>query len=327
MMSISSRGARIAMVITFILAIGEAALIFGGGPVSAAVDGTYYFNGTPQDEANKHATMPTATFSKTAPTGTTPITQTTKFFCNSEVHFNIHCANWVGAYSGDFSGPMEFCSYWSSGSAADVQAGSADVELTFFSGEAQISRVTATVNIGTPDAPAVSSVIVNVGGTVGGELAVTARPEAAGQALVMHYGATTTPSFFGPKGKLCAAEGSSPTSTSSPTGSPSPTPTGTKPTSAGARIKFSDLTPKKGEVTVATAALKKCSGHAATKMQLQRKQGSKYKKVAVKKLNASCKAKFKFRANFDKATFRSFWPKQDQDHKASKSRPKTVTTH
>lgn len=330
MTSIASRGSRIVVAITFILALVEATLIFGGGSVSAAVDETYYFNGSPEDEANKHATMPTATFSKEAPTATTPITQTTKFFCNSEVHFNIHCANWVGAYSGNITGPMEFCSYWSSANAADVQAGSADVELTLFDGATQISRVTATVNIGTPDEPAVSSVIVNVEGSVAsGELAVTARPEAAGQALVMHYGATTTPSFFGPPGKLCGAEGSSPTSSSSPTGSPSPgpSPTGTKPTTAGARIKFSDLTPKKGEATVATASLKKCSGHAATKIQLQRKQGAKFKKVAVKKLSASCKAKFRFRANFDKATFRSFWPKQDQDHKASKSRPKTVTTH
>lgn len=317
------------MVITLILAIGAGALVFGRGSASAAVDGTYYFNGTPQDEANKHATMPTATFSKDAPTGTTPITQTTKFFCNSEVHFNIHCANWVGTYEGtNIDGRMQFCSYWSSGSAADVQAGTADVELTFFAGEAQISRATATVNIGTPDEPAVSSVILDVSGTAAGQFAVVARPEGAGQALVMHYGATSTPSFFGPPGTPCGAGGPSPTSSSSPTSpGPDPSPTGTRPTTAGARVKFSDLTPKRGEVTVATASLKKCSGHAATKIQLQRKQGGGFKKVAEKNLSASCKAKFRVRANFGRATFRSFWPKQDEDHKASKSRPKTVTTH
>ncbi|MFN2594898.1 MAG: hypothetical protein ABR579_08440 [Actinomycetota bacterium] len=324
--SMSSRGSRIVLVVILLFAVGGTALIFGDRSASAAVNGTYYFNGTPEDEVNKHDTMPTATFSKTAPTATMPITQTTKFFCNSDVQFNIHCANWVGPYSGDITGPMEFCSFWSSTNPADVQAGTADVELTFFDGDTQISRVTAKVNIGTPDAPAGSSAIVNVEGTVADTLGVVARPEATGQALEVHYGATSTPSFFGPPGQPCAT-GASPSASGSPSASPSGSPSPGNPKSPRATIRFSDLTPKRGHAVTATAGIKRCTGNQRTKIQLQRKKGKAFKKVAQKKLNKKCKATFKVATDFHKATFRSYWPKQNPAYRSGASKPQTVTTH
>jgi len=94
---------------------------------------------------------------------------------------------------------------------------------------------------------------------------------------------------------------------------------------AGLGIK--DTTPKKGATTQATATLKVCGDHAGTKIQLQKKSGKTWKKFAQKKLNAKCRVVFQVVANFKKATFRSFWPKQDKDHRAGKSKPVTVTTH
>jgi hypothetical protein len=94
---------------------------------------------------------------------------------------------------------------------------------------------------------------------------------------------------------------------------------------AGLGIK--DTTPKKGATTQATATLKVCGDHAGTKIQLQKQSGKTWKKVAQKKLNAKCRVVFQLVADFKKATFRSFWPKQDDDHRAGKSKPVTVTTH
>ena len=102
---------------------------------------------------------------------------------------------------------------------------------------------------------------------------------------------------------------------------------GGKLPSASARLSFSDSTPERGVVFKAIARLGVCKGHAGTKILLQKKTRSGFRKVAGKKLSKKCKAVFRVKANFKKRTFRSLWPKQDANHRKSASKAKTVTTH
>lgn len=360
--------ARVLLVCLCLALISTSVAVMGVGPANAAVDTRYYFTGQPGDQAAKLSVIageePTATFQKQAPTGSTPITQDARSGCPEDTIYNIHCAYWVGSYAGGaINGNVEFCWYWSSTNATVVAAGSTTVLVSIFADynhlvgaqpEKVIGRGTMTVKVGTPAAPAVSSGTIPVKGNVNTDLYISVRghpanaPETA-EGLMIHYGAPTQASAFGPPGQAChvqpsgaptsgspTANTSSPTPSTTPTATPttptpgptpSPTPTGGKLPSPGARIKFSDPTPAKGEATVATAWLKTCNGHQKTKIQLQRKQGSKFKRIAQKKMSNTCRATFEIRAKFDKATFRSFWPKQDADHRAGKSRPKTVRTH
>ena len=94
-----------------------------------------------------------------------------------------------------------------------------------------------------------------------------------------------------------------------------------------AGLGFSDNTPKRGATVKAKARIKICGDHAGTKIELHRKKGGVFKKIAAKKLSADCRATFKVVADFKSATFRSVWPKQDDDHRAGKSKPVTLTTH
>ena len=102
---------------------------------------------------------------------------------------------------------------------------------------------------------------------------------------------------------------------------------GTTLASPRAGLGFNDKTPKRGSTVTATANLKVCGDHATTKIQLQRKVGGRFKKIAAKTLGSTCRAKFKVVADFKSAVFRSYWPKQDDDHRAGQSKPITVTTH
>lgn len=102
---------------------------------------------------------------------------------------------------------------------------------------------------------------------------------------------------------------------------------GTTLASPRAGLGFNDKTPKRGSTVTATANLKVCGDHASTKIELQRKVGGRFKKIAAKTLGSTCRAKFKVVADFKSAVFRSYWPKQDDDHRAGQSKPVTVTTH
>lgn len=334
-----------------------AATGLGADRAQASVDGKYFFTGTPDDQAQKASctgggpcTPPT--FSKDQPDEPVPIQQSASGSCNTLVPGNPLCNYWIGAYTGTIDGKLEICWWWSTENPGALALG-ATIDIVVFAdpdlaaGGAQENKIIASaaevpITISPEPTMNVTTLLVD-SKTVAKELMiqVDGTNSDTHSNFITHYGFADTLSAFGPPGKACPGAGPTGSPTSTPTGgpsptpsqsptaspTPSPTPTGGKPTSPGARISFSDPTPKKGEVTVATASLKKCPGHAGTKIQLQRQQGGKYKKVAEKKLNKTCKAKFNVRANFDKATFRSYWPKQDQDHKAGKSRPKTVTTH
>ncbi len=93
------------------------------------------------------------------------------------------------------------------------------------------------------------------------------------------------------------------------------------------RLAFSDKTPKRGSTVKAISRLKTCKGLDGTKMRLQKKRKGSFKTIATKKLSSKCKANFRVKANFKKATFRSQWPKQAKAFRSATSKPVTVRTH
>ena len=95
------------------------------------------------------------------------------------------------------------------------------------------------------------------------------------------------------------------------------------------RLNLSDRTPKRGETMRITVKLRNCKGHAGTSVRLDRKVGNEpqFKALGTKKVNDNCVAKFRDVASYDKATYRATWPKQDDDHRAGRSKAKGVTTH
>jgi hypothetical protein len=100
---------------------------------------------------------------------------------------------------------------------------------------------------------------------------------------------------------------------------PSPKPT----------IKFSTLTPKKGSTVKATAGLKVCNKKTqGTKIQLQKKtKNGTFRTIKKATLSVKCKAHFKIKAKFKKATFRSAWKSQNKAYGSAASRARTIVTH
>lgn len=95
----------------------------------------------------------------------------------------------------------------------------------------------------------------------------------------------------------------------------------------GVQLRVSDRTPARGETVRFRVTLRRCRGHKGTTVRLQRKKKGSYVAVASQSLASNCRALFRVRAGFERARYRGFWPKQDDDHRAGKSRPQTVTTH
>ena len=94
------------------------------------------------------------------------------------------------------------------------------------------------------------------------------------------------------------------------------------------RLNLSDRTPKRGETMRITVKLRNCKGHAGTNVRLSRKVGNKpFTPIGTKAVNKECVARFADVASYKKATYQAAWPKQDDDHRAGKSKPKGVTTH
>ena len=93
-------------------------------------------------------------------------------------------------------------------------------------------------------------------------------------------------------------------------------------------MRISNRNPARGKVIKFNIRARNCKPEVVgTKAHLQRKVGGRWKTIAKKPLTADCRALFKMRANFKKATFRSYWPKQAEGFKAGQSRGQTVTTH
>ena len=93
-----------------------------------------------------------------------------------------------------------------------------------------------------------------------------------------------------------------------------------------ARIQLSDTRPERGATVTAALSLLECEGHAGTRIELQREARGRFTTIATRTLNAKCEATVKVRANFDRARFRSFWSRQDEDHEESASTPVLVRT-
>ena len=95
----------------------------------------------------------------------------------------------------------------------------------------------------------------------------------------------------------------------------------------GVQLRVSDRTPVRGETVRFRVTLRRCKGHKGTTVRLQRRKKGAFVNVATKPLRSNCKATFRLPAEFRKAVFRGTWPQQDDDHRAGKSRPQSVTTH
>ena len=95
------------------------------------------------------------------------------------------------------------------------------------------------------------------------------------------------------------------------------------------KLNLSDRTPKRGETMRITLKLRNCEGHSGTNVRLARKVGDEatFKSLGTKTVNDNCVAKFRDIASYKKAVYRGTWPKQDDDHRAGRSRSKGVTTH
>ena len=94
------------------------------------------------------------------------------------------------------------------------------------------------------------------------------------------------------------------------------------------RLGTNDSTPKTGERVRFRTSLRRCQGHSGTNIALYKKGPgqSAFKKIGAKKLNNACGAVFRHRVTWKgKATFRSVWPKQHDDHRRGQSRPLDVT--
>ncbi len=92
-------------------------------------------------------------------------------------------------------------------------------------------------------------------------------------------------------------------------------------------LRSSDSTPSRGDRFTFTARLRECKGHAGTKIVLKRRQGDGYRTIDHAKTDRSCEVTFRVRADFKRAVFRATWPKQDEDHRAGRSKPYPIRTH
>jgi hypothetical protein len=283
--------------------------------VVVPVDGTYYFTGEPNDQANKTST-PTGSFQKNAPEGPTPITQTGSPTCNADIPADPQCIFWEGKYTGDIYGNMEFCWYWSSTNAEAAALG-LEVQITVFAdpGKALVPEPENIIGRGNsrlaaPTAqPQQYASSIYVQGTVEENMLVQVEPVYAdtGPGNTVYYGSPEFPSSFGPEGTACKEP---------------------KPLSPRATLGFKDTTPERGASVRARAGLRTCNKQTkGTKIQLQKKVNGVFKPVDTNTLGADCRTTFRVEAKFRKATFRSFWPKQSPKYKAGRSREQTVRTH
>ncbi len=94
------------------------------------------------------------------------------------------------------------------------------------------------------------------------------------------------------------------------------------------RLGVNDTTPKKGQTIKLRTSLRRCKGHGGTNINLFRKlpNADKFEEIGSKKLSNACSTVFREKVTYrGKASYKTIWPKQDDDHTDGKSRPKTVT--
>ena len=215
--------ARVSLILLVSTLIAGGFSLLGSAALGAdAVDGVYAFTGVPEDQANKAAADPTATFSEEAPSGDT-INQVATNLCNEEVSTSVYCAYWVGPYTGEVVGDLELCWYWTSTNPAAIALGSVSAQVTVWA-DPNLTDGTGTVigqqeiEIAVGPEPTQSVAQVAVEGEVAQTMLIQVGPTAAdtGQGLTVQYGSEDAPSAFGPVGRGSIAGGPSPSTSPSP---------------------------------------------------------------------------------------------------------------
>jgi len=167
----------------------------------AAAAGTYWFHGQPTDQADKANGLANATFDQTAPTGATPVVQTTTGVANQDFVANPLTAYWHGVFpAGTLTGQLVFDWWWTAASATSVSVTVfADPDYAAPSA-VQPERIIGRGVVQLPQAGAATemhgSIFVN--GAVQHELLiqVAATSILTGNGIHVFYDSTTTPSNF-----------------------------------------------------------------------------------------------------------------------------------
>ena len=205
-------------------------------PTPPPITGTFYFHGTPLDEANKALTFAdasnqgTATWDQNAPTEAVAITQTAHERSNADYVGNTLAAYWRAPASGSLTGSLDLTLYLSTPNPETLLIGE-EIEISVFAdpdyvaNRVQPHRLVgrAVVPVGSiGPTPTLLQGSVPVNGVAQKELMIQVRPTFidTGAALLVHYDSTGTPSGFRLGG------GATPTPTPTPTATPTPTPTG-----------------------------------------------------------------------------------------------------
>jgi len=190
--------------------LGAAVIGLGSRPsVAVAAQGTtYYFHGTSSDDLNRLQDTPTATFTTTAPTGTTDQTQTGTVNGSSTNSADKQSVYWLStSLTGALSGTMHFDWWWSSANAEAIALGdSLDIsvwaDVTVTSGAVtegsghEIGSGTVAISMGATPVHSVDDVTVN--GTAATNLVVQATVHFvdSGNDNRVHYDSLTAPSSF-----------------------------------------------------------------------------------------------------------------------------------
>jgi len=190
--------------------VGIAAAVLAGSffagsiprPVSAQGT-TYYFHGVAQDQANKVAGTPTATWSVTAPTGSSDVLQTGPPVANIAQSENPLTIYWVStSLTGTLNGDIHLDWWWSVSNPSDL-AFQDQVDVNVF---ADVTGTGTGTKIGgatglsiTPSVtPTESTNDVAINGTATTNVVIEATQHFinGGMTNTVHYDSTTAPSSF-----------------------------------------------------------------------------------------------------------------------------------
>jgi hypothetical protein len=158
-----------------------------------------YLAGSAQDQPNKVAGSPSATFSRTAPNGSSEVVQTTApFGASQSASDNPTSAFWTGSYSGVVDGTMTFHWYWTS---ADATAGADNLTIRVYADPGTAKQKLLGSGYGsvlsTGSTSRLFTSTLAVKGTIASTLRVLAQPRYVNSAPDMRvsYGSATTPSY------------------------------------------------------------------------------------------------------------------------------------
>ena len=144
------------------------------------------------------------------------------------------------------------------------------------------------------------------------------------------------PRSAGDSGLNAPAAHTTPTPKDLAHGTASCAPTGGGPTDLKpprVKLKVSDRTPARGEKIRFKVSLTACTTPegagklAGTKVRLLKKKDGKWREVATKNVNDSCRAVFTKKARFKRGTFSAVWPKQNDTFRKGRSKPVRIRTH